>query len=69
MKKISIIAGLMVAAIVALPGCKQDVPESLLQPVTLTADTGATKTSNDGLHTLWAADRSLQCLRLQSRQD
>ena len=59
MKKISIIAGLMVAATVALPGCKQDVPESLLQPVTLTADTGATKTSNDGLHTLWAADDQL----------
>ncbi|MBQ6820858.1 MAG: hypothetical protein IJP39_00385 [Bacteroidales bacterium] len=61
MKKISIIAGLMVAATVALPGCKKEAgePESIV-PVAgrfrFEASVDATKTANSGMSTVWSAD-------------
>ena len=54
MKKILVISGLMMAAIVALTGCQKE-QNFIDRSFTVTASTdNGTKTTNDGLSTLWA---------------
>lgn len=62
MKKILVISGLMMAAIVALTGCQpknvaEQLPERVLTVAAFTDD--GTKAYNDGLSVLWAEDDAL----------
>ena len=64
MKKFFIAVGLMMAAIVALVSCQPKETYSETLTMTITASSDLTKTSNDGLSTLWAEGDQLHVFYL-----